>query len=80
MKKLVYALIILLVIAHQDFWYWDSQELVFDVVPIGLAYHAGVSIAAAILWAAAIKFCWPDDVEHLEEELARDAETKGGGI
>lgn len=78
MKKIVYGLIILLAILHQDFWLWDSEYLVFDIVPIGLAYHAGVSLAAALLWAMAIKYCWPDDVEHLEEEIAHDSDATGG--
>ncbi len=64
MKKLVYGLIILLAILHQDFWWWDdSKTLVFGFVPIGLAYHAGISAAAAILWAMAVKYCWPGDVD-----------------
>ncbi len=68
MKKLIYGLIILLLILHQDFWWWDDSEtLVFDVVPIGLAYHAGVSVAAAVLWALAVKFCWPTEADEAEE-------------
>ncbi|MCB9857750.1 MAG: DUF3311 domain-containing protein [Phycisphaerales bacterium] len=78
MKKLVYGLIILLAILHQDFWLWDSQYLVFDIVPIGLAYHAGISLAAALLWIAAIKYCWPDDVELLEEEIMHESDAAGG--
>jgi hypothetical protein len=55
---------VLLLIAHQDFWWWDDSEtLVFDFIPIGLAYHACVSVAAAILWALAVRYCWPATVE-----------------
>ena len=60
MKWFVYSLIVLLAIVHQDFWWWDRIDpLVFGFIPIGLAYHAGVSITAAILWALAVKYCWP---------------------
>jgi hypothetical protein len=64
MKRIVPALIILLAILHQDFWWWNSIEpLVFGFIPIGLAYHVGVSIVAALFWAMAVKFCWPETVE-----------------
>ena len=66
MRRLVFGLIVLLAVLHQDYWWWDSIDpLVLGFIPIGLAYHAGVSIAAAVLWAMAIKYCWP---EHLEDE------------
>lgn len=62
MRVLVYGLLVLLAIVHQDYWWWDKIDpLVFGFVPIGLAYHAGVSIVAAILWAMAVKYCWPAD-------------------
>ncbi len=64
MKRLVVILLVLLAVLHQDFWWWDSIDpLVFGFIPIGLAYQIGVSIAAAILWAMAVHFCWPRDVD-----------------
>ena len=64
MKKLVYGLIITLAILHQDFWWWDDSEtLVLGFVPIALAYHASVSVAAGVLWALAVRHCWPADVD-----------------
>lgn len=64
MRKIVPALIVLLAILHQDFWWWNSIEpLVFGFIPIGLAYHVGVSIVAALVWALAVKYCWPESVE-----------------
>ena len=36
-------------VLHQDFWNWKKAEpLVFGFLPIGLAYHAGYSILAAV--------------------------------
>jgi len=71
MKKIVFGIIIMLAVVHQDYWWWDSIDpLALGFIPIGLAYHAGVSIAAALLWAMAIKYCWP---QYLEEE------TESGG-
>jgi hypothetical protein len=64
MKRVVIVLLVLLAVLHQDFWYWDSIEpLVFGFIPIGLAYHIGVSIAAGLLWAMAVCYCWPKDVD-----------------
>jgi hypothetical protein len=75
MRRFVYGLIVLLAILHQDFWWWDDAEpFVFGFMPIGLAYHAGISVAAAVLWAMAVHYCWPTDVEqwgcgeHVESE------------
>ena len=79
MKRIVIALVILLLILHQDFWWWDSIDpLVFGFIPIGLAYHAGISIAAAIVWALAMKYCWPVDVDIREgEKLAEQRRQRG---
>lgn len=69
-RVIVYGLIILLAILHQDFWWWDdSATLVFGFVPVGLAWHVAVSIMAAGLWAAAVVFCWPQDVDVQEAEV-----------
>ncbi len=64
MKQAVVVLLVVLAILHQDFWYWDKIDpLVFGFIPIGLAYHIGVSMAAGILWAMAVHYCWPKDVD-----------------
>ena len=68
MKRVVVLLLVLLAILHQDFWYWDRIDpLVFGFIPIGLAYQIGISIAAAILWALAVHYCWPRDVDVPDE-------------
>ena len=70
MNRVVIALLILLAVLHQDFWYWDRIEpLVFGFIPIGLAYHIGVSMAAGILWAMAVHYCWPKDVDVPDESF-----------
>jgi len=64
MKRAVIVLLVLLAVLHQDFWYWDRIDpLVFGFIPIGLAYHIGVSLAAGILWALAVCYCWPKEVD-----------------
>ncbi len=63
MKKFVFGMIILLAVLHQDFWFWDSTYAVFGFLPIGLFYHALVSLSAGFLWWLAIKHCWPEGVD-----------------
>ena len=64
-------LILAVYVLHQDFWNWKQAEpLVFGFLPIGLAYHAGYSIAAAILMAILVKLAWP---KHLEDVQPKDS-------
>jgi hypothetical protein len=59
---------IVLAILHQDFWNWENTSLVLGFVPVGLAYHAGYSIAAAIFWFFVSKFAWPSRIEAWADE------------
>jgi hypothetical protein len=62
---------------HQDFWNWDKAEpLVFGFVPIGLAYHAAYSLAAAALMWVYVKFAWPTHLEKVEP-YREDIKTEG---
>lgn len=64
MRILVVVLGIVLFVLHQDIWNWTNDRLIFGFMPIGLAYHALYSIAAAMLWAYAIRVAWPVDLER----------------
>jgi hypothetical protein len=66
-KILLLTLMVLVVYwLHQDYWNWTKAEpLVFGFLPVGLAYHVGYSILAAIMMAVLVKFAWP---KHLERE------------
>lgn len=64
MKKwLVVIAILALLIAHQDYWQWERDELVFGFVPYNMAYHIGISLLTAIMWVLVCVFCWPKDLE-----------------
>ncbi|MBI4717593.1 MAG: DUF3311 domain-containing protein [Planctomycetes bacterium] len=77
MKRFVTLLVLALIVLHQDFWHWDRIEpLVLGFLPIGLAYHAGLSIAAAVVWALAVRYCWPRDVDVAEDLWAGQAAGK----
>lgn len=72
-KKVFVTLLILGVyVLHQDSWNWTkSQPLVLGFLPIGLAYHAGYSILAAITMAILVKIAWP---KHLEDVQPLDGQ------
>ncbi len=66
-KATVLIVFIILMVLHQDFWNWDNSDLVFGIMPVGLAYHAAYSIVVAIFWALVIRFAWPKDIEEWAE-------------
>ena len=75
MRTLVIGLILLLAVLHHDWWWWDAKEpLVLGFMPIGLAWHAGISLAAGLVGLVAVSFCWPG---HLDEE---DGEAEPASI
>lgn len=73
MRPIVWFLILLLLVLHQDNWFWEDQTLVFGFMPIALFYHAGVSVVAGILWFLATQFCWPANLD--EEENVHSEST-----
>lgn len=75
MNKVVWGLVVLLIILHQDVWFWNDRTLLFGFLPIGLAYHVGISLAAAFTWYLATLYCWP---EELAEVTPVDVATTGG--
>lgn len=66
-RRVIFSAVLVLAVLHQDFWLWADRSLVFGFLPSGLAYHALFSIMAACVWAAAVKFAWPSDLEELAE-------------
>jgi hypothetical protein len=69
-KKGLLTLAVVAVYAlHQDVWFWrTARPLVFGFLPIGLAYHAGYSILAALLMWLLVSHAWP---HRLEEEAEK---------
>ena len=51
----------LLLILHQDYWFWTNKSLVFGILPIGLFWHICISLAAVLTWALATRIAWPFD-------------------
>lgn len=64
MKYIIWGLVLLLVILHQDNWNWDNDTLMFGFMPVGLFYHACISVAATVIWFLATIFIWPAELHE----------------
>ena len=64
MKYVIWTLVVILVVLHQDYWQWDNATLVMGFLPHSLAYHACLSVAAAVVWLLAVRYCWPAGLDH----------------
>jgi len=74
MKKwFVIVAILALLVAHQDYWQWSRDELVFGFVPYTMAYNIGISLVTAVVWILVCAFCWPTELEELAR--AKDPQT-----
>ena len=69
MKWLLVVLVLVVYALHQDWWLWTNRSLVFGILPVGLAYHAGYAILASCLMAVLVKFAWPAELEQSVADL-----------
>lgn len=70
MKKSVFWFAFLaLVVLHHDWWFWNDGSLVLGIVPVGLAYHALLSLSAGALWAWAVFDVYRDLFEKPPEAV-----------
>lgn len=53
-RGVLYGLLVLLFLLHNDFWFWKTPQLVLGM-PVGLLYHIGYCITATLLMAAFVK-------------------------
>jgi len=67
-RIVVCILVLALVALHQDAWNWNRTNLYLGFLPVTLAYHMGISVAASATWYLATKVAWP---EHLDREVPR---------
>jgi hypothetical protein len=75
MKTFLWILIAILIVAHQDFWYWTDDTLAFGFLPIGLAYHMGISTAAGIVWFLMVNLAWPKQLDEIDTGAADPSEA-----
>jgi hypothetical protein len=62
MLYVVWGLVVLLIILHQDNWFWTDSTLVLGFLPVTLLYHMCISLAAAVTWLLAVRFAWPTEL------------------
>ncbi|MBL8889281.1 MAG: hypothetical protein JNL67_04835 [Planctomycetaceae bacterium] len=63
-NKWIWLALVVLLLLHHDFWFWDSSYLVGGFMPIGLAYHVAYSIAVTITWVVLTSKFWPADLSQ----------------
>jgi len=68
-RGLMWLLFFLLIVLHHDWWFWNDTRLVLGVVPVGLAYHMLISLAAGALWGWASYFAWPPELDADADEV-----------
>ena len=63
-RNIIVVTALVMLVIHKDVWFWDDRTLVFGVVPVGLMYHGIFSALCGVLWACAVKFAWPSEIER----------------
>lgn len=73
MNRVPWLILLLLVAAHHDFWFWKDASLIGGWMPVGLAWHIALSIVAAGFWLFAVRTAWPVGEEAQVAESASSA-------
>jgi hypothetical protein len=74
-RNAVWFAVIALIVLHQDFWFWDvAKPYVFGFMPVGLAYHVLISLLASAVWFFATLYCFPTSEEETTSGNAAPAE------
>lgn len=74
MRIVVYALLALLYVLHNDVWYWDDPALALGL-PIGVTYHVVWTLAVSLCFWLAVQYAWPEGLEA-EPETAPSAPSR----
>jgi len=68
------VLALLLLLLHQDYWFWSNKTLVFGILPMGLFWHICISMAATLTWYLATRIAWPREIQS---ETGSDESSAG---
>ena len=66
-RWILYIGLVVLFLLHNDFWLWDNPQRVIGL-PIGLLYHIGYCIVAAILMMLIINHALPSQFQDEETD------------
>ena len=73
-RWLIYLLVFVLYVFHNDLWLWDDPTLIAGL-PVGFFYHLCFCVAAAGLMVLLVNYAWPD---HLEEGVSASTDGDEG--
>lgn len=59
MNRTLWLMLLALIVLHHDFWFWTDSTLISGWLPIGLAYHIGLTLVAVAFWCFVVKTAWP---------------------
>ena len=65
MRTVVYALLALLYLLHNDVWYWNDPAIVLGL-PIGITYHLVWTLAVSLCFGLVVRYAWPEELETIE--------------
>lgn len=72
-RTVVCVCAVLMIVLQQDFWLRDNPGLIAGIIPVGLAWHAGISLGSVCVWYLIVSWCWPQGSENgIEEESHRN--------
>lgn len=54
---LLYGSLLLLFLLHNDFWFWETPQLMLGL-PIGLLYHIVYCLTITLIMATLVKYLW----------------------
>jgi len=60
-RRVLYAVLILFFVLHNDFWFRDDPRRVLGL-PAGFTYHIVLCLATALLMGLLVRFAWPEDL------------------
>jgi hypothetical protein len=63
MKALLAAVVVAVLVLHQDLWFWHDRRLLLGFLPVGYAWHLGYCLLASATMAALVRFAWPARLE-----------------
>ena len=62
----LYTAVIVLYVLHNDLWLWNNPRLILGM-PVGLLYHVGFCVAAAVLMTLLVNYAWPAHLDIDEQ-------------
>ena len=70
-RWILYLALFVLYLLHNDLWFWNTPQLALGL-PIGLLYHIGFCVVAAILMILLVNYAWPHHLEAEDNKVKND--------